>query len=50
MSRLTHFSYCHKDRVDVIQLNMHGHHLKPVTGLLLTASKDSNVKYWDIKR
>lgn len=39
----------HTGRVDSVQLSMEDHHARP-TGLLLTASQDGTVKYWDLKR
>lgn len=50
MMPVNHFVNTHDSRVDTVQLSMRGHHLKPFTGLLLSASKDGTVKYWDIVR
>ena len=47
------FSFiAHDDRVDVVRFLPRDHHTSTSrpAGLLLTASQDSTVKYWDINR
>ena len=39
----------HEDRVTSVTLRTSGHHAKP-NGLLLTASKDKTIIYWDVTK
>lgn len=40
----------HEDRVESVQLRLSGGRSDPLMGMVVSASRDTTLKYWDIKR